>query len=530
LSFFSGALVVLAQVGCLGDSSGGVEGVEGKGTSAALTFGQQRGEACIQADQDELGSYVLYASSSIGAAPNSHISGGNVGVRAVGSLPSSLTARLYLEHHATVGANYKAVAQSITLNNNAKVGDLFVDDFVEGTNVTHGGIDDFPPTTPIPPVVDPAPVPGGSNLTINAGNNGLELGSSVRNNVTVTNSRILNLTGTSYTFRSLTLAAGAKLNITQPNTVISVLEFIDARQSSSITPVAGLTAKDVILRTTATTTLDNDVEGPGVNLGGLSNVRALVIAPNARLRIGPDAVVTGVVIGRDITLGNNAAVDFEDGIPGEDCQPYDCATLPTDDGNACTVDSCDIELGIQHADRPDGAACTLDGAAEAACLEVVCTELCVEARQTKTGDIYSPEVTPFANPTPAGFYLVDYVQGCMKYNPLWFYSVHATEDGEYTWFLTGSDDPLDQLGQLPGTYGFYPGQSQVPREKAGFQSYDACVAANQNVAPKVIEHTGDGQLGLFLADHPKTDNRIAGNSPTDPAPTWSITPFGACGD
>jgi hypothetical protein len=117
-------------------------------------------------------------------------------------------------------------------------------------------------------------------------------------------------------------------------------------------------------------------------------------------------------------------------------------------------------------------------------------------------------------------YLVKYVTGCMKYNPLWWWSVNAVEDGEYTWFLMEAGDKT----VLPGTFGFFNNINggPTPRDKAGFPTQAECIAANLLEPPIVVDHMGNDRLGVKLFDHPYTDNRTG---PMGLRPAWSLTPF-----
>jgi len=530
LKVFTGALVVLTQVGCLSDLLGGSEGPEVKAQSAALTYGQIRGQACVQADQDQLQGYVLYANSSIAIGARAQVVGGDVGVGNPDVAPSP---RLLLNQRATISNTNRAVAASINLFNNVRTGPLATDSLTKGTNVTHGAVSGFPDTTPILPEAG-TPTPGAANIGIPDPQVERTLAPGAYRDVRVPANKTLRLSGGNYVFASLTVGNTATLIVEGANTVVTVRDGILIRPNANVTLDEGLSAKDFYLRTNAATSELNETAGPAIDVFQNSTVQALIVAPNAWVRFGNDTVFTGAAIFDRGIWGGPSQINFQDGIPGEDCQEWDCATLDVDDENPCTADTCDVELGEQHSNLADGTACTLAGVAEAACLNVTCTELCVDERQTREGnpleDPNAPRTSPIVNfdefPTDAGYYLVKYTDGCMKFNPLWFWSVQAVTDGEYTWFLVGDNDRENQLAVLPGTVGFYPGQGPTPRDQPGFQTFAACVTANKALPPIVINHADDTPLGIHLADHPYTDNR-EGEGQVNP--TWTITPFGACG-
>ncbi len=100
-------------------------------------------------------------------------------------------------------------------------------------------------------------------------------------------------------------------------------------------------------------------------------------------------------------------------------------------------------------------------------------------------------------PLPAGHYRVTYVDGCMKYSSSQAWTVNAYANGPDTLYLVTSGNTV--IAPVPGTVGFYPNQG-------GFTSFDACVNANlASDAPYEFDFAG-GELGLWLADGPYTDN------------------------
>jgi cysteine-rich repeat protein len=124
---------------------------------------------------------------------------------------------------------------------------------------------------------------------------------------------------------------------------------------------------------------------------------------------------------------------------------------------------------------------------------------------------------------PAGQYAINYVDGCMKYAPERWWSIHARDTGYNKWWLVG-EDSSDNKMVLPGTVGFLPGTADETGDKNGFEDFEDCVAANKLLAPAVFNHTG-GTLGIWLADSTYWDNveGIDGRNPE-----WSLVFFGEC--
>jgi hypothetical protein len=256
----------------------------------------------------------------------------------------------------------------------------------------------------------------------------------------------------------------------------------------------------------------------------------LIVAPNAHVRFGNFARLRGALIARSAlwTEGNPdsadpAAVIYEDGIPGEACLPYDCSTIDPNDNNPCTIDGCTPENGKTNDPAPDGSVCEQDGA-DGACVAGECEVICSEEAQTVKGNPKIADVTYATNATPPGRYVIRYVSGCMKYNPLWWWSVNGSEDGVWAWHLVAGTDRYI----LPGTFGFFNSDTPPAGVKSGFKTFAECVAANvEQATPIVVDHDEASQLGIKIRDRPLEDNRhgLLGQNPI-----WSITPFDCAGN
>jgi hypothetical protein len=304
---------------------------------------------------------------------------------------------------------------------------------------------------------------------------------------------------------------------------VHIVETISLGQSAIMLPDGpGLTAKDLVI-TSATGLEPGDL--PVIDAAQEARLRALVVAPDATVEFGQKTRLRGALFTKSGRWNNDAVVIWEDGIPGEDCQPYDCSGPAVEDGDPCTVYQCTPEWGPQQVAAPDGTACDFDGD-PGACLTGMCAELCNSNAQQIVGDPYHNVTISASEPTPSGKYLVKYADGCMRYNPLWWWSVNAVEDGEYTWFLMEADDQT----VMPGTFGFFNNANggPTPRDKAGFPTQAQCIAANLLEPAKVVDHAGDDLIGVKLFDHPYTDNRTT-DKMTGPMggkrPAWNITPF-----
>jgi hypothetical protein len=118
---------------------------------------------------------------------------------------------------------------------------------------------------------------------------------------------------------------------------------------------------------------------------------------------------------------------------------------------------------------------------------------------------------------PAGRYRATYVDGCMKYDFIFNWTVQQGTPTSGGWFFVGASN-ADRIAKPPGT-----GANGSPTA-GGFADFDACVAAN--LAEPPVDFTFDGgPLGVFLDDNPYTDN-VAGEQGRNPK--WRLTYLASC--
>lgn len=521
-TILGGLVLVLSQVGCMagqGAPEDDLREVESAKINA-ITRGQLRDEPCIQADQDTLRNFVIYTAEALSLGDDSTVTGGHVGVRDPNATSEF---QLRVGPAVTIDARRRTVAKATLLDEGSAVGTLQTTTLDQQPGATFVSRADFPATTPIPHVVIAPSVGSASDdVSLSAGQERSIPPGRYRDLILAEGS-LLRLQAGIYNVRNVSLATRARL-IAQGPVTLRVAELITTQDFTEIRPtrLAAFTAKDLQIR--AAVGPQPDDAAAGISIGPSSVVRALVVAPNARITFANNVQFDGALIARRAEFGVQNAIDWEDGIPGEACQPYVCDPLP-DDGDACTVvQSCTPERGPVLVNSPDGTICD-DNGEEGACLAGVCTDICNEQTQVIEGDPRLEYMaTPVPNPTPSGLWLVRYVSGCMKYNPLWWWSVNGSEDGEYAWFLVEAD----KRQILPGTFGFFNGPvGPDEQSKPGFPTFDECVAKNLELAaPQVIDHAGNDQMSIYLADHPYADNRhgLLGQNPT-----WSLTPFVCAG-
>jgi len=109
---------------------------------------------------------------------------------------------------------------------------------------------------------------------------------------------------------------------------------------------------------------------------------------------------------------------------------------------------------------------------------------------------------------PKGRYRVAYEDGCMKYGPIFGWTVNNSADGPQGWWLVAGSS-TNKVKKLPGkdtSFDF-------------FSTLDDCVKANKDLAPVEFEFDG-GKLGIWVEDSPYTDNSAGDNGRN---PKWKLT-------
>jgi hypothetical protein len=112
---------------------------------------------------------------------------------------------------------------------------------------------------------------------------------------------------------------------------------------------------------------------------------------------------------------------------------------------------------------------------------------------------------------PAGRYRISYVDGCLRYEGPWAWSVNGLDTYEYVVF---AETTANVLAVAPGTLasGFFGAALDYPE-------FDACVAANLALPPLELDFAG-GRLGIWQNDF-KPDDNMPG--PDGRSPTWQLT-------
>ena len=113
---------------------------------------------------------------------------------------------------------------------------------------------------------------------------------------------------------------------------------------------------------------------------------------------------------------------------------------------------------------------------------------------------------------PAGTYIIEYIDGCMKYAPGQDWTVNAYEQGGCCHWWVTSGDPANDVVMAPGNVGW-------STANGAHASFGECVSASQSLAPVEFEHAG-GPIGLRLQDSNFPDN-TAGEGGVNPR--WRLS-------
>ena len=107
---------------------------------------------------------------------------------------------------------------------------------------------------------------------------------------------------------------------------------------------------------------------------------------------------------------------------------------------------------------------------------------------------------------PAGRYRIDYVDGCIRFDPLiYFWTVHGFVTFEYVVFR---ESTANLIGLAPGVVSLF-----------GYGVFEDCITANKAVEPLLVDHPG-GKLGIWNNDFMPSDN-TAGEGNRNPK--WRLS-------
>jgi hypothetical protein len=130
---------------------------------------------------------------------------------------------------------------------------------------------------------------------------------------------------------------------------------------------------------------------------------------------------------------------------------------------------------------------------------------------------------------PAGRYRIAYVDGCRRYDNTAAWTLHASvlaaglsAEGRGGCYIVMSNDQAVELA--PGTAGVVVGEGPDPA--GAFASYDECVAANLQQAPRDVTLAA-GTIGVMNAGDSSPD-KTPGEAIGRRSPTYRLTRLDAC--
>jgi hypothetical protein len=228
--------------------------------------------------------------------------------------------------NASQGFGNSTLASTITVRTGAQAGHLFGNDLaVDGSAAAQSlGLD--PATLPAVPGVTPA-VPGTTGISVNA-NQARQLCPGQYGAIALASNATLNLNGGVYQISKLTLAAGARLEPSEP-VVLLVAGNLTTTGSATIAPSAQalnpMVAADIRIEVAGSITLADG-----------SQVTAHLLAPGGKLTIGKSATLTGAAWAKSIAIGAQSRVFGN----GKLAAVAAAVPPPCNDNSACTVDQC----------------------------------------------------------------------------------------------------------------------------------------------------------------------------------------------
>ena len=302
----------------------------------------------------KLGDFVLEAQNSIrlqtgGAVVN----GGDIGARGTGSGPFLAGGvAIDLLTGVQTQTTHNIIADSVQLGTGDTVGDIQTNRFINGVGTTHGKISALVPLPALPAACGASP--GSSNLTVGTGAT-VTASPGQFAAVSVGTGGKLRLNSGQYDMASLTVGTGAQVQALG-SVQLRVAGRLSTSSGSFIGAASGttLTARDVHIEVSGQngTTGSLGATPPAASLGTGNVVTALILVPNGTLSMGTGIVATGAFMARDIDVGGaGARIVFQDGFAA-------CSVAGCDDGNLCTVDSCNTCGECTHVAAPAGTSCS----------------------------------------------------------------------------------------------------------------------------------------------------------------------------
>jgi hypothetical protein len=266
------------------------------------------------------------------------------------------------------------IGSSVTLGTGAKVGDIETSHLVVGTGATHGAVSGVVTLPALPAAATVSP--GTTNLTVGTGATVSALPGRYAT-IAVGTGATLKLTLGLYDLTTLTLGTGAKLQA-----VGAVQLHVAGRLSTSSgatigsAPGANLTAGKIRIEISGRNGSTGALAAtpPAAALGTGNTVTALILVPNGSLVFGTGTTATGAFMGRDVDVGGaGVKLTYQDGFPNATCTQASC-----DDGDPCTVDTCDGTSTCAHARAGAGTSCgggnMCDGAGQ--CVQCLVATTC----------------------------------------------------------------------------------------------------------------------------------------------------------
>ena len=303
--------------------------------------------------------FVIEADNSIRMQPGGLVvRGGDIGARGASGPYLSGGAAIDVFGGTWIQSSHNLLASSVRLERGAVVGGIQTSDLTGAAGAWHGRVGPFIPIPALPAAATPAP--GTAPISVGPGATATPAPGPY-GSVSVGGGGKLRLAAGSYDFADLTLGNGARVEA-QGAVTVHVAGRLAAKNNVYIGGAAGagLTAKGLRLEISGKNGNDGSL---GANpkaaaFGHDARVTALVLVPNGTLVMGDDSEAMGAFFGRDVDVGGSGShVTFQDGFPTA-VTPPTCAAASCDDGNPCTVDSCDASGACVHAPAAVGTSCS----------------------------------------------------------------------------------------------------------------------------------------------------------------------------
>ena len=300
---------------------------------------------CTEPEPPALEGFVVYATKSVWLGTSSSLLSGNIGVQQSSSDTPGAGELVLQPHVSALGG--ELFADTVVLKNDARAGIIWTNELIDqgGTAAETRALPSMP-ALPDPEMAEPGP----TDVTVNARQVRTLVAGAYKNVVVGTKATLLLEAGV-YDFARLDVGSEARVEALGP-AILRISGRLDVGHAGYVGPRAATAgASDLTIDCGAVDPAPLP-DSASVNFGESSSLHALLLAPNALVRLLPHSSLVGAIGAAHVWVGEGATLRREHGIVG----PPLCTLAGCNDENPCTFDAC-CGGTCRNLSEPDGTAC-----------------------------------------------------------------------------------------------------------------------------------------------------------------------------